>query len=142
MKVLFILFFISLFFIAFLIGRKLFILRKNKAQADESELEIEYSEFLIEIPNIEVLKNTIVVNFKKVLYALTVLAIKYYIKSSNYLKKQTVLAYKKIKEKISKKSDTPLPTEKPASNFLKTVKEYKKKIDRIKHKIKKEESLK
>lgn len=140
MKTLFILFFISLVAIAFIIGRRLFILRRE--QKEIGDVEIEYNEYLFEIPNIHTLKSLAIVNTKKVGYFMAVLSIKYYMKSSNFLKKQSVLLYKKIKEKINKKSDSPIQVEKPASNFLKTVKEYKQKIDRIKHKVKREEGLK
>jgi len=125
------LFFLSLFGIIFMIGRKLVVLQDNQVLNKE--------EFFLKTQFLNEWKYLTVKNIKKHGYAGLVATIRFYVLSINFLKNK----YQAIKIKIKNIRGKKLNTEekKEVSGFLKMISEYKHKIREIKHKIKEEENL-
>ncbi len=126
-----ILFFTSLVSIIIMIGRKLVKL--------EREQVLNHKEVLFELPYLQEVRHLTAQNMKKHGYAGLVTILRFYIRSTNFLKDK----YKEIEIKIKNKSnENHLNGErKEISKFLKIIGDYKRKIREIAHKIKKEENL-
>lgn len=129
MTIILTLFFISLFGITFMIGRKLVMLQNGKVISGEK--------VLLEIPYIKEIKHITIKNIKKHHHAGLVATIRFYVRFSNFLKNKYQEA--KIKIKNRNKESHIGSEKKEISKFLKIISEYKHKIREIKHKIKKEE---
>lgn len=123
------LFFISLFGIAFMIGRKLLALENVPIEPEE--------EIFFEIPYVEEWKHLTVKGVKKHGYNGLVTVIRLYVRSSNFLKNK----YEKILEEIENKRKEHIIKrgKKEVSRFLKTVSDYKRKVREIKHRVAEEE---
>lgn len=132
MYILLILFFISLLGISIMIGRKLVLLKNGQALGIEK--------VLFEIPHLEKVKYLIVQNTKKYGHIGLVESLRFYIRSSNFLKSKYGEIKNKIKNIRTKNQSNGNPPEKAeVSKFLKMVSDYKHKIREIKHKIHEEE---
>jgi hypothetical protein len=129
-----ILFFASLFSIAFMIGRKLIMLQNGQIQILNKE------EASAKTPYFEELKYVTVKKLKVAGHKSLVETIRFYIKSSNLLKNK----YQDVKMRVKSisKKDIREAEKKEISKFLKVISEYKRKIRKIKEKVKKEENLK
>ena len=125
------LFFISLLGITFMIGRKLVMLQNGQVQNKE--------ETILKAPYLEEWKHLTIKNIKKHGYIGLVATIRFYIRSSNFLKNKYQEVKIKIKNIRSKNSNGNSPEKREVSKFLKMISEYKHKIRKIKHKIKEEE---
>lgn len=123
-------FFISLFSITFMVGRKLVLLKNS----DTTTLETQEFEF----PNLKELKHSTIQNFKKCEKIALIIIIRSYLRSKNFLKNKYKILKIEVK-KIHRKRHAEGKTE--VSKFLKTISEYKHKIREIKHQIKEEENL-
>jgi hypothetical protein len=123
------LFFVSLFGIAFMIGRKLLILQDTQGGTEE--------EIFLEIPYIEEWKHLTIKGVRKHSYNGLVTIIRLYVRSSNFIKNK----YEKIITEIDKKRKEHIikRSKKEVSRFLKTVSDYKHKIREIKHRVAEEE---
>lgn len=130
-SILLILFFTSLIFIIIMIGRKLALL--------EHEQVLNHEEVSFELPYLKEVKHLTITNIKKHGYIFLVATVRFYVRSTNFLKDK----YKEIKIKIKNKiMESHVNGEKKEiSKFLKIIGDYKHKIREIKHKIKKEENL-
>ena len=129
-------FFISLFGIIAIIGRKL-ILLKNKEMVHEHD-------FAIEVPDLEDIKEKTHKSIKKYSYILLFVTLRIYILSLNILKRKYNILKDKIQARLGNKRNNfeeVIKENKEASKFLKMMSEYKSKIRRIKHRIKEEEGL-
>lgn len=124
-----ILFFLSLFGIAFMISRKLLVL--GDAPIEQRE------EILLEIPYIEEWKHLTVKGVKRHSYLALVATIRLYVRSSNFIKDK----YEKILTEIENKRKEHIIKrgKKEVSRFLKTVSDYKRKVREIKHRVAEEE---
>ncbi len=131
MYILFILFFTSLASIVFMVGRKITILEHEKV--------LENQEVLFEVPYLKEVKHITITNMKKHGHAGLVATVRFYLKSTNFLKNK----YQEVKIKIKSISQKNLINgeRKEISKFLKIMADYKHKIREIKHKIRKEENL-
>lgn len=131
MYFLLILFFASLFGITFMIGRKLLVLQDVRGET--------YEEIFLEIPYIEEWKHLTIRGVKRHSYNGLVAIIRFYVRSSNFIKNK----YEKILMEIENKRKEHIIKrgKKEVSRFLKTVSEYKHKIREIKERVKKEENL-
>ena len=131
MYFLLILFFGSLLGITFMIGRKFLIIQSGQI--------VHREDFLLEIPFLKEAKHLTIKNIKILGRALLIEIIRFYFRSTNFLKSK----YQKIKIKIKniyRKNQNNHPQERQEiSKFLKIISEYKEKIREIKHKIKEEE---
>lgn len=126
-----ILFFLSLFSIVFMIGRKLAVIKHEQGITEK--------EIVLEIPYLKNIKHLTFKNIKKHGYTLAVITVRYYVRGTNFLKNK----YEKMKVRIMNRGNNKGASgeNREISKFLKVVSEYKHKIRRIKHEIKKEESL-
>lgn len=131
MYFLLILFFVSLFGIAFMVERKLILLKNGQIPQRE--------EAVLRIPQFEEWKYLAVKNTKRYSYKALVVTIRFYVRSTNFLKNK----YQEIKIKMAnrrKNHSGDIAEEKQEiSKFLKVISEYKHKIREIKHKIHEEE---
>ncbi len=134
MNIFLILFFIALFGITIMIVRKYFTIKHLEIK-NNPDLDLEF-----EVPELEELQKFFSKRIKRYGYVILVLIIKLYILSSNFVKEKSISLYKKIKKRIFKHK-TKTETNKETSPFIKTIKDYKKKIKRITNKIKEEEGL-
>jgi len=141
MSIFLILFFTALLSIGFMLGRKLFMLKKsgmleNRVFGDE--------DFVFIVPDVEEISSVAGKNLKKIGYVALVSGMRIYMLSSNFLSKK----YEDVKSKVIEiKNKNNIGARiikserKEASKFLKVIGEYKTKIKRIKRKIKEEEGL-
>ena len=128
------LFFLSLFGIIFMIGRKLVVLQDTQVLNKE--------EFFLKTQFLNEWKYLTAKNLKKHGYSALVATIRVYVLSINFLKNKYQEIKIKVKNKLSKsRLDGDLPKRQEVSGFLKMISEYKQKIREIKHQIKVEENL-
>lgn len=132
MYFLLILFFGSLLGISFMIGRKLLMLQNGQV--------FDRDETFLKTPYLEGLKHKTVKNIKKHGYTGLVTTIRFYIRSTNFVRKKYDEAKTAIKNIHQKKLNNGKEDKKETSKFLKIISEYKHKIRNIKHKIKEEEN--
>lgn len=135
MNILIFLFIISFFAITIIFNRKLSLVQ-NK---DTSILEKE--QIILEIPYVVEIKHITTRKIKKYGYVTLVTIIRLYFRSINLLK----LKYTKVKTKISNLHKHDIENgiaNKEVNKFLRVVSDYKHKIRKIKHSIKKEEEEK
>ena len=96
-------------------------------------------EITTQAPSLEEWKHLTITSIKKHGYAGLVATIRFYVRSTNFLKNK----YQEIKTKVKNINGKKLREEekREVSGFLKMISEYKHKIREIKHKIKEEENL-
>lgn len=135
MSIFLILFLVSLVGITFMICKRLLLMKKV------NNFNINPVENSFEIPSMEEIKFITVKKFRKYGYILLVITLRFYVKSSNFLKNKYNLTKEKTKAVLNKYMRTKENNieAKEVSGFLKTISEYKQKIGKIKHRIKKEE---
>ena len=124
-------------FLASLLGIILLVGRRVLAEGDSRR----YEEFdlVLQVPDIEEIKLSVVKNGKRYGYLLLVIGIRAYVLTLDFTKKQTRAFYKQISKRFKKK-DTAAQTD-VENGFLKKMSEYKDKIKEIKDKIREEEGL-
>lgn len=124
-------FFLSLFSIVFMLGRKLAVLEHSHI--------LEHEEFLLELPYLKEVRSITTQNIKKHGYVVLVKTMRYYVLGTHLMKKKYEEAKANIKNRIYKNQTA--KDNKEISKFLKIIGDYKHKIKEIKHRIKKEENL-
>ena len=129
--ILLILFFGSLASIIYMIWKKLRLLQNGQA--------LPIQEVSFEVPHLDKVKHLTIANIKKYEHMALEAVIRFYVKSSNFLKDNYREIKGKIKARMNRKSVN--GEKKETSKFLKVVGEYKNKIREIRHKITKEENL-
>ncbi|TSC77666.1 MAG: hypothetical protein G01um101424_289 [Parcubacteria group bacterium Gr01-1014_24] len=117
-----------------MLGKKL-VLFKNGQTPNREEV-------LFEVPHLEEIRHFVTKNIKKYGHMGLVITLRFYIRSSNFLKYQ----YEEVKIKIKNVSgknknglNGDLPEKAEVNKFLKMISDYKNKIREIKHKIHEEE---
>ena len=128
MNTLLILFFISLASISLMLGRKVMLVRDGYIVVEESTPH----PF---IPDIHKVKNFVVSMLKKLVYILTFLTLKVYVKFTNFIKKQYNEIKTRIKNRNQKKQYDGMSAKPEGNKFLQAMVEYKKKISAMKHSI-------
>jgi hypothetical protein len=125
------LFFGSLLGIIFMVGRKLVLLQNGQVLHRE--------EIVIGAPSLEKWKHLTITSVKKHGYTGLVATIRFYVRSTNFLKNK----YQEVKTKVKSINGKKLREEekREVSGFLKMISEYKQKIRNIKDKVKEEENL-
>ena len=98
-------------------------------------------EILQKTPFWEEWKQLTVKNVKKHGYTGLVATIRFYVRSSNFLKNKYQETRIKIKNIRAKNTNSGTTEKKEVNKFLKMISEYKNKIKKIKHRIKEEENL-
>lgn len=125
-------FFLSLVGIIFMVGRKL-----NLAQ---SETIVNNGHLHPFIPDVQKIKDVIVINTKKHGFTLVVVTIRSYVRIENFIKSRYEKIKIIIKNRLKKNTTLGETQEKQeASKFLKMISDYKHRIRNIKHKIVEEE---
>jgi hypothetical protein len=114
-----------------MIGRKLLMLQNGQIFEEE--------EIVLKTPFLEEWKYLTIKNIKKYHHAGLVATIRFYVRSSNFLKNKYQTVKIKVKNMRGKKPNG--DEKKEVNKFLKMISEYKHKIREIKHKIKEEENL-
>lgn len=129
-----ILFFVSLAGIILMIGKKLIL---ERAILENMAIE----KTILDIPRLGKIKDISIKRIRKYSFVLLVITIRYYVKSSNFLKKQSKGMVEKVKTKLIRKNNLSESNEKQeVSGFLKMISDYKQKVKRIKKIIKEEEN--
>jgi len=115
-----------------MIGRKLVLLKNGQV--------LSKGEILFEIPNLEKVRHFTVKNAKKYGHMSLIMMLRFYIRSTNFLKNKYEKTKIKIKNINIKNHPNGESTEKvEASKFLKMISDYKYKIRELKNKIHEEE---
>lgn len=136
MAIILTLFFLSLSGIIYMIGSKLILLKHGEVVIQKH--------IPIKIPDAEEFKYIFIKNTRRYGFILLVITLRISIKSSYFLKKKFKeikdIVIEKIKKIITGKKHEILE-EKEVSSFLKTISDYKSKVNRIKDRIKEEEGI-
>ena len=129
-----ILFFVSLAGIILMIGKKL-ILEKVVLE------NIAIQKTILDIPRLGKIKDISIKRIKKYSFVLLVITIRYYVKSSNFLKKHSKSMIQKVKTRLIHKNNLSENSKKQeVSGFLRLISDYKQKVKRIKKIINEEEN--
>ena len=133
MSALLILFFASLIGITVMIGKKLFLLRKEPQMFEEK--------VFIRTPHLREIRHIVIKKSREYGYIALVETIRFSIRSSKLLKRK----YEELKNKLSSKMARKRSAleeenkEKEVSGFLKMISEYKQKIRKIRDQVAEEE---
>ena len=96
------------------------------------------------VPDLQKIKHVTFKGTKKISYAVIFVTLRFFIKSSNFIKTKSIILIKELKNKF-KKSDSNSSNDtvekKEVSKYLKTISEYRQKIKQMKHRIKEEEGI-
>ena len=131
MYTLLILFFVSLFSIIFMIGRKLVLVKNGYVNGNErAEHHL--------TPDMEKIKHLTKTSGKRYGYLVLVMTLRLYIRLTNVLKSEYRGLMTKLASLRSRKEGSER-VEQEANKFLKMILEYKNKIRDIKHRIHDEE---
>jgi hypothetical protein len=131
-----ILFFLSLSGIIVMIGRKLVLVKNSPA------IEIQHAHPFV--PDLQKIKHLTFKNSKKLGYIALFITLRFFIKSSNFIKTKSIFLIKELRNKFRKNKKNltnELTEKKEVSKYLKMISEYRHKIREIKHKIKEEEGI-
>jgi len=131
---LFILFFGSLIGIAFMIGRKLIMVRNGRVENT--------NEVTSGAPILEELKQTVLKRARVLSHVLLVETIRLYVRTGKLLGDVYQELKTRIKNSGSRNSNGEEKANRPPSGFLKMITDYKQKIRRIKRRINEEEENK
>ncbi len=92
--------------------------------------------------DLEKIKHSTFKNTKKFGYMALFVTLKFFIKSSNFIKIKSKIFAEELKNKFNKNKNGDETTgKKEVSKYLKTISEYREKIRKMKHKIKEEEGI-
>lgn len=132
-----ILFFLSLSGIIIMIWRELVLVRNGQV------LKAQHSHPFV--PDLQKIKHLTFKNTKKFGYTTVFVIMKFFIKSSNFIKITSIILLKELKDKLKKHTNSSLLDEKTekkeVSKYLKAISEYRQKIREMRHKIKEEEGI-
>jgi len=132
----FIFFFLSLAGIIVMIGRELVLIKNGQV------IRVEHSHPFV--GDIQKIKHLTFKKSKKFGYAILFVTLRFFIKSSNFIKTKSIILIEKIKDKVKKKNNilnNETTEKKEVSGYLKVISEYRQKIKKIKHIIKEEEGI-
>jgi hypothetical protein len=95
------------------------------------------------VPELQKIKKITSKGAKKIAYISLFMVLRFFIKSSNFVKTESNILAKKLIDRIQKNNSKSLGggQKKEASKYLKTISEYRQKIKKMKHIIKKEEGI-
>ena len=128
-----ILFLTSLFGITFMIGRKLVLVRSGEV------IKIAHPHPFT--PEIQKIKKLTSKGFKRLAYILLFIILRFFIKSSNFVKTKSKMLMQKLIDRIQKRNKSSGGQKKEVSKYLKTISEYRQRIRKMKNMIKKEEGI-
>lgn len=125
---------ISFLGIMIMLGKKILLIRTGQIMEDEDIFFIDFKK----------IKYFTEKWWKKLRYASIFITLKFFIKSSNFIKTKGLELAKKIQNRLNKIGGTSMgdmKEKRDVSLYLKTISEYQKKIRNMKHRIKKEEGI-
>ena len=130
-----ILFFLSLISIIIMIRGKLVLIRNGQV------IKAQHSHPFV--PELQKIKHLTFKNAKKFGYATLLETLRFFIKSSNFIKTNSIILIKEIKNKLKNKDSSTDETieKKEVSKYLRVISEYRQKIRKMKHRIKEEEGI-
>ena len=134
-------FFLSLASIVLMLGRKLAMVRDGHADHLDPE---DLGEIRFSAPDLDKIKHLTLKNTKKLGYVALFVAMRSFIKSSNFVKVKSKMLAKKIKNKFKKETGEmieELEEKKEVSKYLRIISEYRQKIRKMKNAIKEEEGI-
>ncbi len=129
-------FFLSLTGIVIMIWRELVLVRNGQVIATRHSHPF--------VPDLQKIKHLTFKNGKEFGYVAVFMTLRFFIRSSNFIKTQSVIIIKDIKNKLKKlRKNVPdeIIEKKEVSKYLKVISEYREKIREMKHKIKEEEGI-
>ncbi len=130
-----ILFFLSLAGIIIMVWRELVLVRNGQVTTAHHIHPF--------VPDLQKIKYLTSKGTKKLSYLTLFVTLKIFIKSSNFIKTQSIILIKELKNKLKKNNENSLNERKgkEVSKYLKIISEYQQKIRKIKHRIKEEEGI-
>lgn len=130
-------FFLSLTGIIIMIWRELVLVKNGQVPTAQHSHPF--------VPDLQKIKYLTSKGTKKLSYITLFITLKVFIKSSNFIKTNSKIFFKKIKDRFKKNNkllDGATEEEKKGvSKYLRVISEYQNKIRKIKHRIKKEEGI-
>ena len=133
-----ILFFLSLSGIVIMIWREIVLIKNGQIAT------IQHSHPHPFVPELQKIKHLTFKNVKKIGYVSMFVTLKFFIKSSNFLKIKGIALIKEIKNIFKKNKNNlieEMPNKREVSKYLKVISEYQQKIREMKDKIKEEEGI-
>ncbi len=131
-----ILFFLSLTGIVIMIWREMILVKNGQVAT------VKHSHPFV--PELQKIKHITFKSSKKFSYTLVFVTLRFFIKSSNFIKTRSIMLAKEIKNTFKKKNGMPIEEieeKKEVSGYLKVISEYREKIREIKDRIKEEEGI-
>ena len=129
-------FFFSLAGIIVMIWRELVLMRNGQVAIAQHSHPF--------VPELQRIKHLTFKNSKKLGYTIIFLTLRFFIKSSNFIKNQSIILAKKINgifKKLRKNAGSETVEKKEVSKYLRVISEYRQKIREMKHRIKEEEGI-
>lgn len=133
----FILFFLSLTGIVIMIWREMILVKNGQVAT------VKHSHPFV--GDLQKIKHITFKNSKKFGYTTVFVTLRFFIKSSNFIKTRSIMLAKEIKNVFKKKNGILIEEKeekKEPSKYLKVISEYREKIREIKDRIKEEEGIK
>lgn len=96
------------------------------------------------VPDLQKIKHVTFKSTKKISYVVIFVTLRFFIKSSNFIKTKSIVLVKEISNKLKKLRNNPseeITEKKEVSKYLKIISEYQQKIREMKHRIKEEEGI-
>ena len=96
------------------------------------------------VPDLRKIKYLTLKGIKRFSYVILFVTLKFFIKSSNFIKTRSMILIEELKNKLRKSNGNSLDEtieKKEVSKYLKVISEYRQKIRQMKHKIKEEEGI-
>jgi len=131
-----ILFFLSLAGIIIMVWRELILVKNGLVGKTQHSHPF--------VPDLQKIKYLASRGTKKLSYVTLFVTLRFFIKSSNFIKIKSIVFIREIKSKLKKfRKNTSDETaeKKEVSKYLKIISEYRQKIRKIKHRIKEEEGI-
>jgi hypothetical protein len=97
------------------------------------------------VPELQKIKHLTFKNIRRLGYLTIFVTLRFFIKSSNFLKITSKMLLEELKNKLKKNKNSSLDgtiEKKEVSKYLRIISEYQQKIRKMKHKIKEEEGIK
>ncbi|MFA5095352.1 MAG: hypothetical protein WC447_01685 [Candidatus Paceibacterota bacterium] len=132
-----ILFFLSLIGIIIMIWRELVLVRNGQVATAQHSHPF--------VPELQKIKHLTFKNIRRLGYLTIFVTLRFFIKSSNFLKITSKMLLEELKNKLKKNKNSSLDgtiEKKEVSKYLRIISEYQQKIRKMKHKIKEEEGIK
>lgn len=129
-------FFLSLTSIIIMIWRELILVRNGQVAIAQHSHPF--------VPELQKIKHITFKKSKKFGYTIIFITLRFFIKSSNFIKTKSIVLVKEISNKLKKlrnNSSEEITEKKEVSKYLKIISEYQQKIREMKHRIKEEEGI-